>query len=491
MARTGRRPVGTVAARLAELAAAAPDRLALTTWTGREPATLSRAELSGQSQAVAGLLRGRGVRPGGRTIVACGNVAQFVLAVLGTWMAGATPMIVPPAASDGELATLLGGQDPADLLRVDAELLADATSTPQPATPDQVTPGPDPAIGWFLPSGGTTGLPRLVPAPLPPLRLLDGHRLVLTQVGWRADHTQLVVGPLHHAAPFTCAMAGLLGGNHLALLARLTPPDLVRACTDVHPQWCQLTPHQMAVIGRNEAGAVAFGASLEALMHTAGPCPPDVKRRWIERLGAERIYELYGSTQMVGVTTCRGDEWLAHPGTVGRPFLTDVRVVDPAGAPVPPGTVGEVLMRTLATRATPRQAWGAAARDEGFRGVGDAGYVDADGFLYLTDRVDDVIIVGGANVSPREIEDVLAGYPGVREVIVVGRPHRLLGQGVHALVVPDDGATVDPREVQAWCGGRLEAHKIPLTVELTEPLARTHAGKVARHLYRNEQASRV
>jgi bile acid-coenzyme A ligase len=239
----------------------------------------------------------------------------------------------------------------------------------------------------------------------------------------------------------------------------------------------------MALIGGDESLAGAFCGKLDGIMHTAAPCPADVKREWIARLGAERVFEMYGSTQMVGAAICNGAEWLERPGTVGRPFMTQVRIFSEEGRRLGPGRVGEVTMRSMGTRRiTPTSAAHVRAHPGGFYGVGDLGYLDTEGYLFLTDRLDDVIIVGGANVSAREVENALTSHPAVREAIVSGRSHDLLGQTVHAAVVRTSNSDITAAELRAYCTGLLAAHKVP-SVEIVEELARSRAGKVQRFRY--------
>ncbi|MFC1419295.1 AMP-binding protein [Streptacidiphilus cavernicola] len=486
----------SVVRQLARLAADSPDELVLSARSSSgDWLSLTRAELGRHiDRATRELTAGT---TGGKTLVSLPNSAQFFIAVLASWNAGRTPLIVPPHSTPTELATLFTGVDerqedvhefpdlaPADLTP------ADLTGSAQPADAPTAAytaedPVDEPAEAWYLPSGGSTGLPRLIPVAGRPIAQLSSQRILLQAMGWQPDSTQLVMGPLCHAAPFTSAMTGLLAGNHLVVVDRFTAAALRDACLRFPPTWCQTTPHQMAVIDSSDDLADAFGARLTGLMHTAAACPKDVKQAWISRLGGERVFELYGSTQMVGAVVNSGTDWLARPGTVGRPFMTQVRVVGEAGRRLPPGEVGEVFMRTGATRRlTAAETAHLRSQPGGFFSVGDLGYLDQDGFLFLTDRVDDVIIVGGANVSARETEHCLLTHPQVKEVLVVGRTHHLLGHTVHALVVPEDlGRPPAAAELRQHCAEILAAHKVPATVEFIAQFSRSRAGKIQRYRY--------
>ena len=137
----------------------------------------------------------------------------------------------------------------------------------------------------------------------------------------------MVVGPLFHAAPFISAFGGLVAGDHLVLPDRFAPAVLAAALERFPPWWCQLTPHQMQLFAADPKLTGLLCHDLRALMHTAAPCPEDVKRDWIARVGGDRLHEMYGATQMIGVAVCNGTQWLERPGTVGRPFMTQVRIL--------------------------------------------------------------------------------------------------------------------------------------------------------------------
>jgi bile acid-coenzyme A ligase len=280
----------------------------------------------------------------------------------------------------------------------------------------------------------------------------------------------------------TC-MAGITGGAHVVLPRRIHPISLRSAVERFRPAWCQLTPHQMALLDANEQLWDALGSSLTAVLHTSAPCPDEVKRRWIARLGGERVFETYSSTQVTGSTFCDGVEWLAHSGTVGRPFRsTEVLIADQDGKPLPPGEVGEVFMRSPWTRMLDSEGSRLLRTcGDGFFSVGDTGNTDGDGYLYLTGRLDDVVLINGVNVNTREIESVLLTHPAIADAVVVRRPDRLLGDVLHALIIPSDPA--DPPNVsslRAHCQGLISPHKIPMTADVVDALPRSHADKVKR-----------
>jgi bile acid-coenzyme A ligase len=425
-----------------------------------------------------------GWEPGQGTVVSLPNGEGLVRAVLASWMLGTSPLILPPKATDLERKTLgaeLGEAFTNAFPFTEPGLTSALRGTPPPFRGRLGVPEPN--VTWHLPTGGTTGLPRLYPVIPGPSEALGVVRDVMRAAGWHRDSVQLSVGPLSHAAPLMTCMAGVTGGAHVVLPRRIHPVSLRSAVERFRPAWCQLTPHQMALLDANEQLWDALGSSLTAVLHTSAPCPDDVKRRWIDRLGGPSVFEMYSSTQVTGSTFCDGLEWLAHPGTVGRPFRsTEILIAGPDGKSLPPGEVGEVFMRSPWTRMLGSEGSRLLrTRGEGFFSIGDTGRTDGDGYLYLAGRLDDVVLVNGANVNTREVESALLSHPAVADVVVVRRPDRLLGDVLHALVVPSDPA--DPPalpSLREHCRRLISAHKIPLTADVVDALPRSHAGKVER-----------
>ena len=231
-------------------------------------------------------------------------------------------------------------------------------------------------------------------------------------------------------------------------------------------------------------------STLRWLIHAAAPCPPAVKRGIIDWFGPV-VYEYYSSTE-VGGTSITSAEWLAHPGSVGRPWDgADVKILDDDGGPVAPGTVGHIWMRNVRPfeyHNDPDKT--AAGRRGDYVTVGDLGSLDADGFLFLADRRTDLILSGGVNVYPAEIEAALLAHPGVADAAAVGEPDADLGEVVHAFVRPvgDDGGLVDA--LHAHCAAELARFKRPRTIELRDTLPRSETGKLLRRVLRDELAAR-
>jgi bile acid-coenzyme A ligase len=482
----------TESGRLLSLARTAPDWLLLSV---EEPSGAwvhyTARELADRAASTARFARDNGWEPGRHTVVALPNGEGLIRAVLASWMLGASPLILPPKATELERKTLGAelGEAFTDAFPLGERELAAALSEAPPAS-GELPPAAEPNVTWHLPTGGTTGLPRLYPVAPGPGRALSVVRELMRAAGWNRGSAQLSVGPLSHAAPLMTCMAGVTGGAHVVLPRRFHPASLRSAVERFRPAWCQLTPHQMALLDANERLWDALGSSLSGVLHTSAPCPDEVKRRWIARLGGERVFETYSSTQVTGSTFCDGVEWLARPGTVGRPFRsTEVLIADRDGTPLPPGEVGEVFMRSPWTQALggegPRLL---RTRGEPFVSIGDTGRTDADGYLYLTGRLDDIVLVNGANVNTREVEGVLATHQGIADAVVMLRPDPLLGDVLHALIVPSDPANPpDAASVRAHCQGLISPHKIPMTADAVAALPRSHAGKVERFWHPDDE----
>jgi bile acid-coenzyme A ligase len=475
----------TESGRLLSLARTAPDRPLLSV---EEPsgkwAHFTARELADRVAATARYALDRGWEPGQHTIVALPNGEGLIRAVLASWMLGSSPLILPPKATEFERKTLGAelGQAFTDAFPLGERDLTVAL-TGAPLVSRECLWSPEPNVTWHLPTGGTTGLPRLYPVVPGPGRTLGVVRELITAAGWHRDSVQLSIGPLSHAAPLMTCMAGITGGAHVVLPRRIHPISLRSAVERFHPTWCQLTPHQMALLDANQQLWDALGSSLTAVLHASAPCPDQVKRRWIGRLGGERVFEMYSCTQATGSTFCNGVEWLARPGTVGRPFgSTEVLIADRDGKPLPPGEVGEVFMRSPWTRTLDIECSRLLRTcGDGFFSVGDTGRTDGDGYLYLTGRLDDVVLINGVNVNTREIESVLLTHQAIADVVVVRRPDRLLGDVLHALIVPSDPANPpDIASLREHCQGLISAHKIPMTADVVDTLPRSHAGKVER-----------
>jgi bile acid-coenzyme A ligase len=336
-----------------------------------------------------------------------------------------------------------------------------------------------------LQTGGSTGPPKLlVDTAIRRRPLHPGPARLVSRLNWEPGQRQLVAGPLDHAAPLTFFVEGLFDGNLIVLQRRFEPHAALDITEQWRVRWAQLTPFQLDRLGMTVPGRPEALAGLRALVHTAAPCPERVKRFWIDQIGPGRVFEMYGASEGIGVTIASGAEWLRHPGTVGKGFWTQIRILDDAGRPLPAGEIGKVYLRsgtTARNNRLPRELRTALERTpDGFAGVGDYGHLDEEGYLFLRPRQVDLINVGGEKVYPAEVEKVLLEHAEVLDAVVLGRPDARFGARPHAVVVPRAGAELTEREIKKHCRTVLPNVKVPATVRFVADLPRTPAGKLRR-----------
>jgi bile acid-coenzyme A ligase len=293
------------------------------------------------------------------------------------------------------------------------------------------------------------------------------------------DGVHLVPGPLYHNAPFVFSTQALWTGNHIVVLSRFDAETTLEGIERFGVNWMMLVPTMMQRIWRLPADVRDRYdlSSLRAFLHLAASCPPWLKQCWIDWLGPERVWELYAGTEAQGVTVISGTDWLEHVGSVGKPPDGSMRILDADGNDLPPGEVGEIWMKSP-EQPTYRYVGAEARARDGWESLGDLGSMDADGFLYIADRRTDLILSGGANVYPAEVEAALDEHPDVRSCAVIGLPDDDLGQRVHAIVEVDGDVTDD--ELRAHMEARLARYKVPRSFERAHGPVRDDAGKVRR-----------
>jgi len=471
---------------LRRLAEADPGRPALT--CGEQ--TLTRAEFTDRVERLAALFADRGMTEGSAVTIGLPNSIGFVESMFAAWAVGAVPQPIsdrlPPleraAITDLAKPALVVGAPPAD-----GSVAAPVMNTAWPVletVPAQLpagsfTPGVSPE--WkLMASGGSTGRPKLIGATQPALFETVGPAGAL--VCLRPDGCVLMSGPLAHNGPFVATTCAMLLGNHVVLTPRFNAAETLRLVEQQRVSWILLVPTMMLRIWRlSEAARLdADVSSLEVAFHLAAPCPAWLKQAWIDWLGPEKVIELYGGTELQAVTVISGTEWLAHRGSVGRPVLGEIEIRDPDGRPVPPGQEGEIWMRRGPAAPSPYRYVGAAARSaaDGWESLGDMGKVDADGYVYITDRLADMILVGGANVYPAEIEAALDEHPAVRSCCVFGLPDEDLGNIPYAIVELSEPVSDD--DLLAHLRQRVAPYKLPRVIERATGPLRDDAGKVRR-----------
>ena len=481
-----RTPLGVV---LGQLADEDPDAPAIT----HEGRTTTRAELEVRTTRLAHAYADLGVGADDFVTIGLPNGLDFFEAVLATWKLGAIPQPVSARLPAVERREIIALAQPALVVGVPDSDAGDRPSVPAGFEPE-TRPGYDqplpPVIGrsWKAPtSGGSTGRPKLIVA---------GQRGYMENVRPVAEMGQilptsvcLVTGPLYHSAPFMLGLSGLLIGAHQVVMTRFDPSLTLELVERYRADWLYAVPTMMQRIWRLPEEE-KFGrdlSSLRVVFHLAAPCPPWLKQAWIDWLGPETIWELYGGTEAQAVTVINGREWLEHRGSVGKPWLGEVAVRGPNGEELAPGETGTVWMRRGVGKRASYEYIGAEARThgEGWESLGDIGWLDDDGYLYLADRETDMILVGGANVYPAEIEGALDEHPLVASSCVIGLPHEDLGNVPHAIVhVTGD---VTDEELDRHLRERLAPYKIPRTFERSDEQLRDDAGKMRRSALREER----
>jgi len=479
-------------ARLAELAAACPDAPAIHELGADGTArTVTFAELDRDAHRVARVLHNRGVGPGTLVAIALPDGALHAGASFGAWRIGACVLPLSPRLPASERTRLLGvaaefpkvvtvgrfhDQGPVDV-PLDLASLQDVVADP---LPDQV---PEPALA--IGSGGTSGTPKItVDGSAGRVQLEAGELALpplLRAMGGRIGQTRLVCTPLYHVNGFSMLLTSLLAGDPVVVLERFDAGRVLDAIAAYGVGQLIVVPTVLQRLAQAPEFDAADLSSLEAVGYGGSHCPEWLTRRWIAKLGPERVYAGYGATEAIGKTVLRGDEWLARPGSAGRPVGAELRILGESGEELPPGELGELHMRPEGATAPAFRYLGSDYRHvtpDGFVSLGDVGWVDDDGYLFVADRRTDLIISGGANVFPAEVESVLTEHPAVADAAVVGLPDDAWGKRVHAIVQPR--RTVAAEELEAWCAERLLPYKRPKSIELVGVLPRTEVGKLAR-----------
>lgn len=453
--------------RLTDLAAAAPDRPAVT--CGEQTAT--RAQLESLSNRMARGLRAKGVETGDMVTIALPNSVDWFVATIACWKLGAVPQPVSSRLPGRELEAIIELAQPKVVLG--PEPLDMTTGFDDSPLPDAVSPA------WKAPtSGGSTGRPKLIVAGEPSMIDPDTPSPLLFQ----QDGSFVMPGPMYHNGPIVWSCGALLYGNHVALLPRFDAEATLAAVDEHGADVIYLVPTMMKRILRlpEEARAKYDLSSLRWVWHLAEPCPAWLKQAWIDWLGPDRIIELYAGTEGQSATVITGGEWLEHRGSVGRPIHGEMIVLDADGRELPPGEQGEIWMRSGRDKPTYRYIGAdARSREGGWESLGDMGWLDEDGYLYLGDRMQDMVLSGGANIYPAEVEAALQEHPSVRSVAVIGLPDDDLGNRLHAIVEPGDEG-LDDEQLRSFLKDKLVTYKIPRSFEFVAEPLRDDAGKVRR-----------
>jgi bile acid-coenzyme A ligase len=423
--------------------------------------------------------------------IALPNSTEWFVAFAACWKIGAIPQPVSSRLPEPEVRAILALANPTAVIGVPPELAKGRRSIPLGYEPDSAfsdDPLPDvTSPAWKAPtSGGSTGRPKLI---------VSGDSATYNEDAplrfGSADGCMVVPAPLYHNGPIVWSCSAWLAGSHVVVLPRFDAEATLAAIDRYQADTVYLVPTMMKRIWRlpEDIRDSYDMSSLRTVWHLAEPCPEWLKQVWIDWLGPERIFELYAGTEAQAATVITGTEWLAHRGSVGRPLGGSIMICDPEGNELPSGQEGEVWMLSPSERPTYRYI-GATARTRqgGWESLGDVGRLDDDGYLYLGDRLQDMILTGGANVYPAEVEAALQEHPAVRSVAVIGLPDEEMGNIVHAIVEAEE-ETVSTGELLHFASERVARYKVPRSVEYTDQPIRDDAGKVRRSALRAERVS--
>jgi bile acid-coenzyme A ligase len=476
---------------LAETAARKPNTVAVT--FGDEAITWS--QLHKRTNRIARGLEARGAKFGDFVTIALPNGIGFIEACFAAWKIGATPQPVSSRLPLSELKALVElAQTPVVFSDVPMDVgvpivttreLHAASTDESDILPHRISPS------WKAPtSGGSTGRPKLIVSGTP--GITEGLMAQLWRIS--GDDTVLMPGPLYHNGPLITTFAAIQVGASVALMPKFDAEGVLRETQRHKATWVYLVPTMMGRIWRlpEEVRNAYDVSSLRTVWHLAAPCPAWLKEEWIKWLGPEVIMELYGGTEGLATTIISGTEWLAHRGSVGKVLGGGImKAFDGNGNELPLGETGEIYMKRAEGFPASYRYVGATARTlpGGWESIGDIGWFDQEGYLYLADRRTDMILVGGANVYPAEIESALEEHPLVASCAVIGIPDDDLGNKVHAIVQPRAGLTEDA--LIAHLAEKLVVYKRPRTFEFVNEPLRDDAGKVRRTALRDERIAKM
>jgi bile acid-coenzyme A ligase len=452
-----------VSALLERWAGEQPSKTALTidddAWTYEQLWRLARRAASH--------LHAIGTRPGDIVALPLPNSVEQTALFFGAWQLGAAPLPLPPTMPDAELTAVLRAAD-TDLVVRAGQSFANAPLW----SGERHTS----AVFKAQATGGSTGVPKIILDTRP--SMIDP---AFDFMGWTLGEALFLPGPTYHSGPMSHLVEGLARGKHVVFMRKFDAGRALELIARHRPHFALFVPTMMQRIMQlpEELRRRTDMSSLKRVWHTASPCPPDLKRKWIDWIGGDVIWEMFGGSEAVALTIITGSEWLGHPGSVGRVTSGEIRILDEEGRPVPTGEIGEIYLRS-AEPSPMRYAGTVARRMQGdWESFGDLGRFDEDGYLYLADRRRDMIITGGQNVYPAEVEAALMNFPGVADAAVFGQPDDDLGEMVCALVCPSEG-TVDEAALRRHLARSLTRYKIPRRIGTTDEPIRNDAGKLRR-----------
>jgi long-chain acyl-CoA synthetase len=464
------------------------------------PRVVTFGELDASANGLATRLAELGVGPGDTVGIGMRNRAEWftvshAIARLGAMFVPISPRLTPGEAEyivrDSRMRACVT-QGPVDFT-VDGVHVLDVDAPDFPGPVDE-PPREDflntaPALLGY--TSGTTGRPKAVERPAPVPAPVATTSAIAAFWGYGPDTIQLICGPLYHTAPSAYAEYSLWEGGQVVVQDKFIGEHCLSLIDQHRVTRTQMVPaHFVRIL---EADWSAYDrSSVRLLIHAAAPCPVPLKVRIMEVFPPGTVWELYGATEAMGTVISPG-EWLFKPGSVGRPFPgLEVRVLDEEGKRAAPGEVGTIYISPFPGAAFSYRGDAektAAAYRDGFATVGDLGHLDEHGYLFIADRRTDLILSGGANVYPAEVENALAADPDVVDSAVIGLPDDRMGQRVHALIELRPGVVPDASAILGRLSERLADFKRPRTIEFVDTLPREPNGKVLKRQLQDERAA--
>lgn len=473
--------------RVTDLAAEQPDAPAFLF----EGEVLTRGELEADANRRAREFAHRGVGEGDLVTLVLPNGLDWLRSCLATWKLGAVPNPLSSRLPARERDAIIECANPSLIIGLDPDETGGRTCLPAGFEPDArlaTDPLPDvtPPHERALASGGSTGQPKLI-LPRNPALYDPEAPLAL----FKSSRATLVPGPLYHAVPFSASWQAVFGGAMAVLMRRFDARECLKLIEKHRADRIHFVPTMMQrILKLPEPERLGHDvSSLEFVMTGAAPCPPWVMRGFIDWLGPDKLCESFGPSERIGGTFITGREWLEHPGSVGRPAAgSKLRILDPETLEEQPaGVMGEIYSLPATGPGTTYRYVGATEHRiaDGWESVGDMGYLDDDGYLYLGDRRSDMILSGGRNIYPAEVEAALDEHPDVRSSCVIGLPDDDLGSYVHALV--EVAHPVEDEDLRVHVAERLVGYKVPRSFERVDEPLRNDAGKMRRSALREER----
>ncbi|OBK16952.1 class I adenylate-forming enzyme family protein [Mycobacterium asiaticum] len=443
---------------------------------------LTFGELDARANQWGRALAARGAGTGSMVALAIQNSVHLVLATLGCWKIGAVPIPMHWDLPEWERERVRAVINPTVMVDDTSRWELDASAATESESPLPTAISPT-ANG--ICSSGSTGVPKVILNLAPSLWIpQQGEPFLANWTPVAKPQTIMVPAPMYHTNGFATLLM-LLGGDHLVILEKFDAALFVDTIERYRVTNFTATPTMLARVAALPGIRERDLSSVVFILQGAAVMPPSLLRTWFELLSPEQIVTAYGMTENLGLTALRGDEWLTHPGSVGRGFRdTEIRILDSAGNPLGPGEDGDIYLRAPMS-AGYRYLGGAPplpSTEDGFRSAGDIGHLDEDGFLYVVDRRADMIVSGGANVFPAEVESALSGHPDIADVVVIGLSDPHWGRRVHAVVQARTHSErpLTEQQVIDYAKSRLAPYKVPKTVEFVEAIPRTAATKVNR-----------